>query len=66
VQEAVESLGDAIDLYIDGGATAGHVASTVVAADPYGRDGIEILREGVIPAAVIRRAIHLNGGGLGA
>ena len=28
--------------------------------------GIEILREGVIPAAVIRRAIHLNGGGLGA
>ena len=66
VQEAVESLGDAIDLYIDGGATAGHVASTVVAADPYGLDGIEILREGVIPAAVIRRAIHLNGGGLGA
>ncbi len=66
VQEAVESLGDAIDLYIDGGATAGHVASTVVAADPHGRDGIEILREGVIPAAVIRRAIHLNGGGLGA
>ncbi|HJE55944.1 MAG TPA: threonylcarbamoyl-AMP synthase [Bifidobacterium pseudolongum subsp. globosum] len=66
VQEAVESLGDAIDLYIDGGATAGHVASTVVAADPHGRDGIEILREGVIPVAVIRRAIHLNGGGLGA
>lgn len=66
VQEAMESLGDTIDLYIDGGATAGHVASTVVAADPYGLDGIEILREGVIPAAVIRRAIHLNGGGLGA
>ncbi|RGW11233.1 L-threonylcarbamoyladenylate synthase [Bifidobacterium pseudolongum] len=66
VQEAVDALGDAIDLYIDGGATAGHVASTVVAADPHGRDGIEILREGVIPAAVIRRAIHLNGGGLGA
>lgn len=66
VQEAMESLGDTIDLYIDGGATAGHVASTVVAADPYGLDGIEILREGVIPAAVIRRAIHLNGGGLSA
>ncbi len=66
VQEAVDALGDAIDLYINGGATAGHVASTVVAADPYGLDGIEILREGVIPAAVIRRAIHLNGGGLGA
>lgn len=66
VDEAVESLGDAIDLYIDGGATAGHVASTVVAADPHERDGIAILREGVIPEAVIRRAIHLNGGGLGA
>ncbi len=66
VQEAVESLRDAIALYIAAGATAGHGASTVVAADPHGRDGIEILREGVIPAAVIRRAIHLNGGGLGA
>ena len=30
------------------------------------RDGVEILREGVIPASVIRRAVHMNGGGLGA
>lgn len=46
VDEAVQALGDAVDLYLDGGATPGHVASTVVAADPYGRDGIAILREG--------------------
>ena len=66
VDEAVAAFGDDVDLYIDGGATAGHVASTVVAADPLARDGIEILREGVIPASVIRRAVHMNGGGLGA
>lgn len=66
VEEAVRAFGEDVDLYIDGGATVGHVSSTVVAADPHGRDGIEILREGVIPAAAIRRAIHLNAGGLGA
>ncbi|NEG69514.1 L-threonylcarbamoyladenylate synthase [Bifidobacterium choloepi] len=62
--------GSLIDLYLDGGPTQGHVASTVVAADPYatapGGDGIEILREGVIPGSVIRKALHMNGGGLGA
>ena len=41
------------------------VASTVVAADPYGRDGIAILREGVIHEPVIRKALTLNGGALG-
>lgn len=65
VEEALDALGNDVDLYLNGGATAGHVASTVVAADPHERDGIAILREGVIPDAVIRRAIHLNGGGLG-
>lgn len=66
VEEAQASLGDVVDLYLNGGPTQGHVASTVVAANPLSRDGIDILREGVIPQSVIRRAIHLNGGGLGA
>ena len=66
VEEAVEAFGGDVDLYLDGGPTQGHVSSTVVKADPYARDGIEILREGVIPQGVIRQALHLNGGGLGA
>lgn len=66
VEEARDALGDAVDLYLDGGPTPGHVSSTVVAANPLSRDGIDILREGTIPQTVIRRAIHLNGGGLGA
>lgn len=66
VQEAVDAFGSEVDLYLDGGPTQGHVSSTVVKADPYARDGIEILREGVIAQNVIRKALHLNGGGLGA
>ncbi|MBT1172460.1 threonylcarbamoyl-AMP synthase [Bifidobacterium sp. MA2] len=66
VYEAVEAFGDAVPLYLDGGSTPGHVSSTVVAADPHERDGIRILREGVIPQTTIRRALHMNGGGLGA
>ncbi|OZG68656.1 L-threonylcarbamoyladenylate synthase [Bifidobacterium eulemuris] len=66
VNEAAAALGDQVALYLDGGPTQGHVASTVVAADPHGRDGIEILREGVIASHVIRKALHMNGGGLGA
>jgi len=66
VQEAADALGDAVDLYLDGGATPGHVSSTVVAADPHERDGIAILREGVIRELVIRKALTLNGGALGA
>ncbi|MCH4209648.1 L-threonylcarbamoyladenylate synthase [Bifidobacterium sp.] len=65
-QEAYEALGDDVELYLDGGATQGHIASTVVAADPHERDGIAIIREGMIPASVIRRALTINGGGLGA
>ena len=61
-----DALGDAVDLYLDGGATPGHVSSTVVAADPHERDGIAILREGVIRELVIRKALTLNGGALGA
>ena len=65
-QRAVDAFGSEVDLYLDGGPTQGHVSSTVVKADPYARDGIEILREGVIAQNVIRKALHLNGGGLGA
>ncbi|MBM6699437.1 threonylcarbamoyl-AMP synthase [Bifidobacterium pullorum subsp. saeculare] len=65
VEEAQAAFGDAIDLYLDGGPTQGHVSSTVVAADPYGCDGIAILREGVIPAGAIHAALHVNGGSLG-
>lgn len=66
VEECVEAFGDEVDLYLDGGPTQGHVSSTVVAANPLARDGIEILREGVIPESTVRRALHLNGGSLGA
>lgn len=66
VEEAVQALGDSVDLYLDGGSTPGHVASTVVEADPHARDGIGILREGVIGQNLIHQALHINGGGLGA
>ena len=66
VEEAVAAFGDGVDLYLDGGSTQGHVSSTVVAADPHARDGIAILREGVISQSAIRAALHVNGGGLGA
>lgn len=65
VQEAVAALGDSVDLYLDGGATPGHVASTVVAADHHERDGITVLREGVIRSTTIREALTVNGGALG-
>jgi tRNA threonylcarbamoyl adenosine modification protein (Sua5/YciO/YrdC/YwlC family) len=65
-QEAYAAFGDEIALYLDGGATQGHVASTVVAADPYGEDGISVIREGVISQPLLRQALHINGGGLGA
>lgn len=60
VAEAVADLGDDVDLYLDGGPTSSHVASTVVAADPCSEDGITVVREGVIPAAIIRRLLHAD------
>lgn len=65
VEEAVAAFGDDVDLYLDGGATGGHVASTVVASDPSERDGISIAREGVISEKAIRQALQANGGSLG-
>ena len=66
VDEAIAALGDQVALYLDGGSTQGHVSSTVVASDPHGRDGIAIVREGVIPQSAVRAALTVNGGGLGA
>ncbi|KAA8830470.1 L-threonylcarbamoyladenylate synthase [Bifidobacterium tissieri] len=57
-QQAAADLGDAIALYLDGGPTPGPLSSTVVASDPHGRDGITILRDGVIPQSRIREALH--------
>ena len=58
VDEAVAALGDSVDLYIDGGPTVSHTASTVVAADPDAPDGIVILREGRLEADAVRRAVR--------
>ncbi|KFF31053.1 L-threonylcarbamoyladenylate synthase [Bifidobacterium bombi] len=64
VQEAIDAFGDDVELYLDGGPTQGHVASTVVKADSSRVDGIEIVREGVIDEATVRAALNGNGGGL--
>lgn len=58
VEEAMAAFGDDVALYLDAGPTPGPVASTVVAADSSDPDGIAILREGVISADAIRRAVR--------
>ena len=58
VRQAADALGDSVDLYLDGGPTPGPLSSTVVASDVHGRDGIVILREGVIGQRTIRQALH--------
>jgi tRNA threonylcarbamoyl adenosine modification protein (Sua5/YciO/YrdC/YwlC family) len=62
-QEAYESLGEGVALYLDAGSTPGSVPSTVVAANDSGDDGVEILREGVIPAARIHEILKSVAGG---
>ena len=54
VEEAVAAFGDEIPLYLNAGPTRSHVASTVVGADASDKDGIVILREGVISEEQIR------------
>jgi len=54
VEEAVAAFGDEIPLYLNAGPTRSHVASTVVGADAIDKDGIVILREGVISEEQIR------------
>ena len=61
VEQAYAALGDGVALYLDGGPTPGHVASTVVAAQPNDPDAIAILREGVISAESLRAGLrHLK------
>jgi tRNA threonylcarbamoyl adenosine modification protein (Sua5/YciO/YrdC/YwlC family) len=50
IGEAIDQLGDAVGLYIDGGPTPGPAASTVV--DCTGGE-LRLLREGLIPAHLI-------------
>jgi len=45
--DVAESVGDGLDLILDGGQTPGGVASTVIAVED---DTIRVLREGAIPA----------------
>lgn len=54
VEEAVAAFGYEIPLYLNAGPTRSHVASTVVGADASDKDGIVILREGVISEEQIR------------
>lgn len=54
VEEAFEAFGDEIPLYLNAGPTRSHVASTVVGADASDKDGIVILREGIISEEQIR------------
>lgn len=54
VEEAFAAFGDEIPLYLNAGPTRSHVASTVVGADARDKDGIVILREGVISEEQIR------------
>lgn len=56
-QEAYDALGDSVELYLDGGPTASTLASTVVACDPDDPQSVHVLREGVIPAALIRQYV---------
>ncbi|RSX55928.1 translation factor Sua5 [Bifidobacterium dolichotidis] len=57
VDQAIEAFGESVDLYLDGGPTAGHVASTVVEADPAAKNGIRVLREGCIPTDEVNKAL---------
>lgn len=57
VEEAFAAFGNEIPLYLNAGPTRSHVASTVVGADSNDKDGIVILREGVISESEIRNAL---------
>lgn len=57
VEQAAAALGNSVALYLDGGPAPGPLASTVVAADPKAQSGIAILREGVVPAEALSKAL---------
>ena len=50
--EVASAIGDSLDLILDGGVAPGGVPSTVIAVDA---DGLRVLREGAIPANVLRQ-----------
>ncbi|MCB9450034.1 MAG: threonylcarbamoyl-AMP synthase [Anaerolineaceae bacterium] len=54
VQMAVDALGDAVQLYLDGGETPGSLSSTVV--ESHG-DTLRILRQGPVSEAQLRDAL---------
>jgi len=55
VDEAIAALGEAVDLYIDGGRTPGGVPSTVVALE----DGhLRVLRRGALDPALIEQVLR--------
>ncbi len=58
VEEAFAAFGNEIPLYLNAGPTRSHVASTVVGADSNDKDGIAILREGVISESEIRESLR--------
>ena len=53
VKEAIESLGDRVDLYVDGGPAAYGQPSTVAKID---ENGITILREGAVSSKALKNA----------
>jgi L-threonylcarbamoyladenylate synthase len=54
VQAAVEALGDAVSVYLDGGQTAGDRASTVIELHD---DSFTLLREGPVTQAMLDKAL---------
>ncbi|MDW8060442.1 MAG: L-threonylcarbamoyladenylate synthase [Thermomicrobium sp.] len=55
VEEAIAALGDAVDLYVDGGRTPGGVPSTVVSLEG---GVVKILRRGALDPALIEAALR--------
>jgi L-threonylcarbamoyladenylate synthase len=55
VEEAIAALGEAVDLYVDGGRTPGGVPSTVVALEG---GEIRVLRRGALDPALVEQALR--------
>ncbi|MCS7050892.1 MAG: L-threonylcarbamoyladenylate synthase [Thermomicrobium sp.] len=55
VEEAIAALGDAVDLYVDGGRTPGGIPSTVVALEG---GVLRVLRHGALDPVLIERVLQ--------
>lgn len=55
VDDAIAALGDAVDLYVDGGQTPGGVPSTVVALE---QGTLRVFRHGALPPELIERVLQ--------